>query len=51
MVGISSWKLVIMAKPLQAYFAIKIQAIPVQVYYRARGFQEAEGPRFPKIGM
>jgi len=40
-----------MAKPVQAYFAIKIQAIPVQVYYRARGFQESEAPRFPEIGI
>jgi len=40
-----------MAKPVQAYFAIKLQAIPVQTYYRARGFQEAETPRFPEIGM
>jgi len=51
MVGIFSRKLIIMAKPVQTYFAIKSQAIPAQAYYRTRGFQEAEASRFPEIGM
>ena len=39
-----------MARTVQAYFAIKSKAMPLQACYRDKGFHEAEAPGFPEIG-